>query len=174
MDALIRRACVLATIAKRRKTCKTSLGKTALMKLVYIAQEVYGLDLGYRFNLYTYGPYDSDVMGDIDYAEAIDFLDVHYNAESGYRIIPGTDFTPESCGSLPKEDEQKIEALFDDFGTFNARELELRATIIYVLKDAPSLEDKDTIKRVQKLKPKYDSDEIEEALSGLKSTSRIP
>jgi uncharacterized protein YwgA len=41
------------------------LGRTALMKLAFLLQTVRGVPLGYHFRLYTYGPYDGDVLDDL-------------------------------------------------------------------------------------------------------------
>src|SRR5437879_13176120 len=46
-----------------------SLGRTALMKYCYFLQIVCGVPLGYRFSLYSYGPFDSDVLSDLDVVE---------------------------------------------------------------------------------------------------------
>jgi hypothetical protein len=47
------------------------LGRTALMKLAYLLQTVKGAPLGYNFRLYTYGPFDGDVLNDIRQAESM-------------------------------------------------------------------------------------------------------
>jgi Xaa-Pro aminopeptidase len=46
------------------------LGRTAIMKCLYFLQEARGVPLGYRFTLYTYGPFDAEVLGDLAYAES--------------------------------------------------------------------------------------------------------
>ena len=47
------------------------LGRTAIVKLPYLFQELYGVSLGYDFRLYTYGPFDSDVLHDLGSAESL-------------------------------------------------------------------------------------------------------
>src|SRR5688572_11107025 len=73
----------------RRKPETTRLGKTSLLKLIYLLQEVYGVNLGYRFSLYTYGPYTASVMSDIDYMDGTGILSVEYNGDIGYSIKAG-------------------------------------------------------------------------------------
>ena len=41
------------------------MGRTALMKYMYLLQTVRGLPLNYRFTLYSYGPFDADVLVDL-------------------------------------------------------------------------------------------------------------
>ena len=46
------------------------IGRTAVMKLCYFLQTLKGVPLGYRFTLYSYGPFDSDVLSDLGTAES--------------------------------------------------------------------------------------------------------
>src|SRR5262245_57066827 len=52
------------------------LGRTAVVKLPYILQVMRGLPLGYDFHLYTYGPYDSDVLSDLGLAQSLEAVTV--------------------------------------------------------------------------------------------------
>ncbi len=47
------------------------LGRTGVMKCMYLLQTLAGLKLGYQFRLYTYGPYDGQVLDDLSVAEAL-------------------------------------------------------------------------------------------------------
>ncbi len=68
------------------------LGRTALMKYCYFLQVLRGVPLGYRFSLYSYGPFDSDVLSDLDSTESIggvtSFVE-YFPSGYGYRIVPG-------------------------------------------------------------------------------------
>jgi len=68
-DAVFQRLALLAEFARRAK-----LGRTAIMKLCFFLQESRGLPLGYQFSLYSYGPFDSDVLSDISSAERMSLL----------------------------------------------------------------------------------------------------
>ena len=61
MSLSIRKSAILNLLQQNPK-----LGKTAVMKAVFMLQQVKGIKLGYDFSIYTYGPYASDVMADID------------------------------------------------------------------------------------------------------------
>ena len=47
-------------------------GRTALMKLAYFAQELWAHLLRLQFHLYSYGPFDSSVLSDLDVAQNMD------------------------------------------------------------------------------------------------------
>jgi hypothetical protein len=53
------------------------------------------------------------------------------------------------------------------FGGMNARELELRSTIIYVSREEP-LEEEDLLNRVKEIKPHFSVAEIDSAYKELK------
>ena len=50
------------------------LGRTAIMKLIFLLQEGKGLPVGYDFRLYSYGPYDSEVLQDLEFLRNFGFL----------------------------------------------------------------------------------------------------
>lgn len=60
-----------ALIAKLAQMCiagNRMLGRTALQKYVYLLQELFGVDCGYDFQLYTYGPFCSELLSDLESA----------------------------------------------------------------------------------------------------------
>ncbi|MBU0717072.1 MAG: hypothetical protein KJ749_02395 [Planctomycetes bacterium] len=140
-----------------------------MQKLLYLLQEVYGVDLGYTYELYTYGPYSASVMRDVDYAAALGLLHVEYDYHQGYAIFPGDNAAEvdaerqELCSDIGK----KMGGLLDRFGSQNARELELRATLAYIIREDPSIEDADLRDRIMAIKPKYDDAEIDAAIKEL-------
>ena len=70
------------------------------MKLAYFLQTVKNVPLGYSFRLYTYGPYDSDVLTHLSQAEAMHAVKskvVPNPSGYGYEFEPG-----------PKLDELKL------------------------------------------------------------------
>src|SRR3972149_288481 len=83
------REAVIAALAERSKS---SLGRTAIMKLTYFLQELRGVPLGYSYRLYTYGPYDSQVLEDLKIAtdkEAVTAQAFQWQGGIGYEIKPG-------------------------------------------------------------------------------------
>ena len=80
------RISIITELAKR----DANIGKTAMMKFLYLLQTVYSVPLGYDFEIYTYGPYSQAVMSDIEFADytgSIYISPVEYpNGLNGYRI----------------------------------------------------------------------------------------
>src|SRR5262249_12172233 len=57
---LARRLATIVALVER--SSGKSLGRTAVMKLLYFLSALRGVQLGYRFTLYSYGPFDSEVL----------------------------------------------------------------------------------------------------------------
>src|SRR5437879_5525091 len=126
------RAAILARMVSKAPSQK--LGRTAVMKLMYFLQELKGVPLGYDFRLYTYGPFDSDVLGDLATATSQDFIrekTVLYPKGSGYEITSsaGTKQAQKDLASRNPDLVKHVDQVVADFGSFGAAELELRSTI---------------------------------------------
>ena len=81
----------IAVITRLAEKSSGSLGRTALMKFCYFLQTLRDVPLGYHFTLYSYGPFDSDVLADLDMAEALGTVQstvVPYSGGYGYEIKP--------------------------------------------------------------------------------------
>ena len=106
-------------------------GKTAFLKMAYLLQELYDVPLGYRFSLYTYGPYSPEVLADLEYANLRKQVEVEYlgDPQGGFRITPSRVVGgSNSQNELMAKYSQVLDDLVEHFGSFNARELELRTT----------------------------------------------
>jgi uncharacterized protein YwgA len=154
---LSERVAVIVEIARSKKSGR--LGKTAVMKTLHLLQEAYGVPLGYRFSLYTYGPYDSAVMSDIDYAEASDALSVSFDEKSGYTITPGK---KASQFKAPSSTRKLVAELMREFGSMSARDLELRSTIYFLGTETKRAEE--IVSLVRQIKPKYSETQIRAAI----------
>jgi len=113
------------------------IGRTALMKYLYFLQTVRGLPLGYNFSMYSYGPFDSDVLADLGVAQSLNIVEVspvQFAGGYGYRIKPGTraEFAKSNAQRFLDEHSNDIDWLVSVFGTLNSAELELTSTIVYV------------------------------------------
>jgi hypothetical protein len=113
------------------------IGRTALMKYLYFLQAVRGVPLGYRFSLYSYGPFDSDVLADLGSAEALSVVSVtpvEFPGGYGYRIQPGPRAmsAKKNAGQFLAKHKGDIDWLFSNFGGLNSSQLELTSTIVYV------------------------------------------
>ncbi len=152
-----------------------NLGKTALQKLVYFLQEVHGVPLGYEYTLYTYGPFSTGLVADLDSAAAMNYVRPVYDAElGGYEIKPadGADALQKQSKDWLRSVEPKLEAVFDAFRNYGAKGLELRATIVYVSREAKAdnvvLDDDALVVEVHQLKPHFTDQVIRDAIGELR------
>jgi len=157
-----------------------SFGKTALQKLVYLMQEVHGIDCGYEFTLYTYGPFSAQLLSDLDSTAAFEGVRVVYNDFiRGYQISPGpkNETVRAYAARFAAEHNDTIEEVVREFGGLSAKQLELRATIVYVTREAKemgiSVTTDDTAQMVYKLKPHFPIDDIKNAIQQLRSREYV-
>jgi hypothetical protein len=172
-----RRYALIAELAKRLDGVSPQFGKTALEKLVYLFQEVYGIDCGYEFELYSYGPFTSLLLGDLDQVAHFGCVSVEpvHSISGGYEIRPTKkeNFLEEKAADFLGDDKTKsaLDSLVSDFGRLTAKELELRATIVYVERDMHIKDEKATkdevCRIVGEIKPKFSKDEIEQTIEEL-------
>ncbi len=138
----------------------TPLSKTALVKLLYFLQEYYQEGLGYEFTFYTHGPFTHEILRDL---EGLDKDGMVKIANCNFGGYPGFAISATAEGKeIDEEIKEKVRSLVERFGSLNARQLELRATLHYIRHNG-GLEGVELFKTVNEMKPKYDMKEIEEA-----------
>lgn len=174
---------LIAELAKRLDGVSPQFGKTALQKLVYLLQAVYGIDCGYDFGLYSYGPFDSRLLGDLDVAEHWEYVSVRRGPDpfGGYQILPAkgaVSVKTESSKLLSSAATQSaLHELVETYGGMSARDLELRATTVYVscelLRGGSPPCEEDVCDSVGQVKPKFDRDEIRQAVQELAGRGHI-
>jgi len=146
-------------------TSKATLGRTAIMKLLFFLQECKGVPLRYQFSLYSYGPFDSDVLADISAAERLNVLKssvVYYPSGIGYEYSPGAD--AKSVENLAQdfihEHKENVEWALNHFARKTAAELEFLSTIFFIAKyQNPSTVAK-LVDQVEMVKPHFSTDHI--------------
>lgn len=117
---------------------KPNLGKTAMMKMLFLLQQVYKVPLGYNYEIYTYGPYSSEVMNDIDFASQTGVVSIDaVMYPSGYigYSLKSTDKTQEAIQNAKEivaGNTDSIKEVISLFGDKQVKELELSTTIIYL------------------------------------------
>ena len=160
-------------LAGRLEGQSPQFGKTAFMKMAYLLQELYEVPLGYRFSLYTYGPYSPEVLADLEYANLRKQVEVEYlgDPQGGFRITPSEVV---GVSNLQNESIAKYSRVLDElvehFGSFNARELELRTTSIFLWKRIRPTKPEDVstlIEAVRQLKPHFSDMAIRTAINDL-------
>lgn len=166
---------LIALLANQVGGTGRRLGKKALQKNVHLIQELGGVDAGYRFSFYTYGPYSTGLAGDLDVVAAMGGAKVTYNAsDNHYLIEPGAaadHMIAKGQGFIDKN-RAAIDRVLRTFGDRLAKDLELVSTIAYLRRHAPSGEfdsDAKLCAHVKALKPKYSENEIAMAIGEVKS-----
>jgi hypothetical protein len=168
------RYALIAEIVRRFHGANHRLGKTALQKMIFLLQRSFGVDVDYTYTLYTYGPYCADVARDLDIVEGFGGAQVLYDfGFGGYEIRPGTanEEIRERSGGFLKAIAPQLDTLVSAFGSFNAKELELRSTIIYLAK--PRLTRDELIQQVHDVKPHFTLPTIGNALRELETAEYV-
>lgn len=160
----------LAVLASLVEKAPQSPGRTALMKFAYLLQAVRGVPLGYRFELYNYGPYDAEVLSDLSQAQtlkAIKSETVTYPNSSGYAysVNPrGFEKLREKFANDLSQFDEDLDWVVAQFGTDSASRLELVSTIVFAEREMrrkrQAVEAEELCRRVKQIKPHFSSDVI--------------
>ena len=148
------------------------IGRTALMKYMYFLQVVRGVPLGYNFSMYSYGPFDSDVLADLSSAEMLNVVNVtpvEFAGGYGYRIRPGAraESAKQNASRFLLDYSKDVDWLFSVFGNLNSAELELTSTIVYVDREftekeqSASMSVSDIVARVNEIKPHFTRGQVQ-------------
>jgi len=158
---------------------KPALGKTSVMKMMFILQQVFGMKMGYNFNIYTYGPYAAEVTDDLETLIYNDFVgaDIYeYNNYMAYRLSI-TDHGRGLLDVLSLDDEQKITKVLSLFGDKKVKELELDTTIIYAkniyIKNCWDEKKEDIVDYVHEIKPHFTFETIQNAYEKLENEGML-
>ncbi len=166
------RYALIGEVAKRAG----SPGRTAIQKYLYLLQSVYGSDPLYDFSMYTYGPFCSQILCDLDAAEAMGAVRVA-RTNYGFEITPGPEANRITglASNFLEPLKANLDKLFSDFGKFNVKDLELRSTIIYAYQDLQSTKRPltDLAETVQEIKPGFTRTQIDAAIAELSKLGLI-
>lgn len=134
MVAINERMGIIAELVSKRP----GLGKTAMMKMIFMLQQVYKVSLGYKYEIYTYGPYSAELTNDIGFASQTGIITVdaemYPTGNVGYHLN-ATDKTQDTigkAGSIVSDAISEIDDVIATFGNYTAKELELSSTIVYI------------------------------------------
>lgn len=157
------------------------LGRTSLMKLLYFIEEWQGVPLGYSFSIYSYGPFDSEVLSDLGQAERTQVVATTLETFSGgyrYNIALGEkvdEAINDERGFIEHHREQ-LTAVLRHFGGQSPSDLELKSTIHFAFRETSQSghPTKDALAQtVQRIKPKFDLPYIIKAIESLESIKAI-
>lgn len=137
-----------------------NFGKTPLVKLLYLAQELQGIDLGYDFDLYTFGPFDSTILYELDRLEENKIVDVELVKDGwGYNIK----LLVNEIESIDKVEETALTTIVEEYGSFTPKRLEILATLLYLSRGGVA--SNELVSSVKGIKPRYTIDDIQHELS---------
>lgn len=145
------------------------IGRTAVMKYLYFLQTLRSVPLGYRFTLYSYGPFDSDVLADLAAAESLGVVNssvVQYPGGYGYEITAGANagWLEDRSKRFLRKCKPEVQWVIEKFGVLSSAKLELVSTIIYVDREAADDEEELSLDAlaaiVKEVKPHFSMDEI--------------
>lgn len=172
-DTANTRLATLVAIAEKQP----GLGRTAAMKLCYLLQTLRRVPLGYRFTLYSYGPFDPGVLSDLSSAEALGGIEsktILYSGGYGYAISPSarSKAVKALAADFINKHRSDLNWVVDRFGKFGSADLEILSTIVYVDREAKQANERLTpdklADRVHDLKPRFATDYILEKLGSLR------
>lgn len=166
------RMTVLIYVVKSGQEKVKAVGHTLIQKLFYLLQTGKGIPLGYKFRLYHYGPYCSELWGDLNSLRDYGYVSIGTNeAGLGYEIT----VTPEGERYLADhraspEVEEKVRELLDLLGGQPVRRLEALATAHFVYQDIKAEghhpDEAEVVGHVLRLKPHLSEHEVREACPG--------
>lgn len=166
-------------VIRRIAELQPGLGRTAMMKYMYLLQTVRDVPLGYQFELYLYGPYCSDVLDDIASAEVWELVQEEVEAYGeygyGYRIRacePGG-LLSQKAKAFIKEHDADLRWVVENFKQFSAADLELIGTIVWVHNRARGSNACDDVEELVnlaiRLKPHFTREKARQIVDYLKS-----
>jgi len=160
-----------------------ALGRTAIMKLLYLLQEVRGVPLGYDFRLYTYGPFDSDVLNDLETGQSFRVLHVRtvlYPSGYGYDISTGSkaEDVKQCVAEWLASHQSDLAWAVENFAGRSASELEIIATIVYVAREfAKQAKPSGPValaQRVREVKPRFPEPYVLEKCAEAREMGLLP
>ena len=127
------------------------IGKTIVQKMMYLLTREGTVDFNY--SMYHYGPYSSEVSGELNFANSAGIVNINWVDDKGY-FINSTQKLENFMNRLTDQDKQVVDELVNKFGKFNAIQLSLIATAFF-LKDNFNVSDVRLAEVVHDAKPKY-------------------
>ena len=135
IDVQWRQFGLISDLAERFREHQWPFENTAMQKLVFFLQTGKGVDCGYDFKLNTYGPFSASLQGDVNIAAALNAINLYFDQQSGgYRIEPGGrgESVRKRVEQFLDQNKRAIDEVVSDFGNLFAKQLELKATVVFV------------------------------------------
>lgn len=173
IDMQLARAAMISEIVSKAP----GIGRTALMKCLFFLTAVKKVPLGYGFRLYTYGPFDADVLSDVQFAESLGAIVstvAHYPGGYAYEYKPGPqrEEIEQSAAEVVSHHSESIDWVVRKFASRSAVDLEMASTLVYVDREQAERNTKisivDLARKVRDIKPHLVTGAIEREAQNLK------
>ena len=92
----------------KQKYPDRQIGKTVIQKMMYLLSRNGIMD--FEFSMYHYGPYSSEVAGELNFAERSGIVEISWVDEKGYYIKP-TNNVEEFSSLLDDEEKHSVYSL---------------------------------------------------------------
>jgi hypothetical protein len=178
-DKLLQRIAIISDLVGK---APPGFGRTALMKCLYFLQTVRGVPLGYRFRLYTYGPFDPDVLNDLSLAERLGAVGSELQLFSGgYRYElrrgGGAGRVSEAMQNFLIRYQGDIDWVVVVFGNRSLVDLENASTLVFtdlsVSKRGERVTLRELVRKVHEVKPHLPIHVIEKEARSLREQGLI-
>lgn len=172
----------LTVLSRLVQLAPSKPGRTALMKFAYLLQSIRNVPLGYRFELYHYGPYAHDVLANLSEAESLKAIKsnvVQYGVNQGfeYEVTKALPKLMQLAGNQHEPYEKDLAWVIDRFGSESASRLELIATIIFAERDSRRRQSSQTkeelCRTVRQIKPHFSDAQVISAIDSLQAQEYI-
>ena len=178
-DKLLQKVAAISDLVGK---APSGFGRTALMKCLYFLQTIRGVPLGYHFRLYTYGPFDPDVLNDLSLAERLGAVESELQRFSGgyrYELRRGPAATrmPDGVSEFLDRYEEEIDWVVTAFGSRSALDLENASTLVFtdrsVSERGEEITLRELVRKVHEVKPHLATHVIEREARSLKERGLI-
>ena len=136
--------------------------KKTVQKMIYLIQNA-GINLGYDYHLYFYGPYSADLDGDTMNLVSENIITMEYS-NWGHKLTPLNN----NVSLTDNIDSESVKRIIEHYSdkSWNPRKLELLATAVYAHEHGEGKDMKSVLTKVKKIKgDKYSDREIQDILS---------
>lgn len=139
---------------------KRQVGKTIIQKMMYLLNRNDVVDFDY--SMYHYGPYSSEVSGELNFAQNTGIIQVKWIDDKGY-FIESTSKLKKFEKLITGGEKRAIDEIVERFGSFNAIELSIIATAFF-LKDNFGVPNTELVNVIHQIKQDHTIEYIESIL----------
>lgn len=152
------------------------IGKTKIQKITYFLQEAVNVPLKYPFRMHYYGPYSDSLDSVLSLAKSLGYIDIQPDPSGfGYHVTPceANESMQVNESSVPYGANPAVHGTIEMLGRLETSDLELYATIHFIVGIKGELSKNEVLKTVGGLKPKFTPEYIDSAYQDLQRAKLI-